>query len=207
MAFDELVAFLATNLGPAVFETFRPGQIALRAAQFVTDPDDVQAMTRRDDLLAMAPADRRLLFGRLVGRIAFVPQEATRQAMLAHLRLANDALGDHALDLDAMLAATPANGALPLSSRRLIDRVARGERRLPPSAADLLAHKRVEEGVGEIAFIAYWLHCHGHPDLPALLALAPPQRWPYLEDFALDTDRFPHEVEARLEAFAAELNR
>lgn len=206
MAFDQVVAFLRANLEPETFQLLRPGEIALRAAQFVTHPGDVTEMTRHDDLLAMSPADRQLLFRRLIGRAAVQPVESVRREMLAQIREATMTTSDR-LDLDTVVAEM-GNGELPAASRRLIDTfLARAPSAQVPSVEAIRSRKGTGEGVGEVAFLAYWLHCHGHPDLPALLALSPERRWQFIEDFALDTDRYPHEVEERLGRFAAAVER
>jgi hypothetical protein len=207
MAYDDVIAFLRTHLEPETFGLLRPGEVALRAAQFVTQPGDVPQMTRPAELRAMSPADRQLLFRRLAGRALFLPQDSVRREILACIRAAG-AVDGIVPGLDAMLAERAACDALPAASLRLIEGFVAGCASPQVPALERVRSRRgTADGIGEIALLAYWLHCHEHPELPALLALAPQVRWPFIEDFALDTDRFPHEVEERLERFAAALER
>jgi hypothetical protein len=200
-SFGSSLAFLKKNLSGSSSPSWTREQVALRAAQFVRDPVDVQTMTQAEILRVLPLTDRDLLFDRLVGRAAFMPGRDTRGAFLARIRHANQTLHAQALDLDALLAKYPANGELAEASRKSLESFASSHRGRLPSPGELQEH-RVDGEAGEVALFAYWLQCRGSSELPSVLKLGPEERWRFVEDFALDTHRFPHEVEGLLDELA-----
>jgi hypothetical protein len=198
-----LVSFLLAG----EFGAASAAKVVLLAARFARTPGDISAVLCLDAVrtLPMRCGGLRQLFTLLIARIAVTGSAHVRAKMRGQIRGANAALGRDALsDIEAMILARPPDGRLPVASEHLIDefRVRSNDETCIPSSGDIVGRRRLHGDVRQIAYLAYWLECLGHPGLPQLAGLPAHRRWSIIEDHAADLERFADDVEAGLMRFA-----